>query len=91
MPNQVEDRYKFLWPSQKSWTLKTVELLKKNAFHNWTVEPFFSNDREKPVQGLRPRIRKSFEITRTICSNNNRQEQFLEHNAFLTWSKDLIH
>ena len=29
---------------------------------------------------------KNFEITRTIYSNSERSEQFLEQNAFLTYS-----
>jgi len=34
-----------------------------------------SSDRE--IRGWRPRICKSFEITRTIYSNSERSEQFL--------------
>ena len=34
----------------------------------------------------RPRIGKTFEITRTVYSNSERSEQFLKQNAFLTCS-----
>ena len=49
-----------------------------------------SSDREKlfEIRGWRPRICKFFEITRTIYSNSERSEQFLEQKNFLTcyWS-----
>ena len=38
------------------------------------------------IRGWRPRIRKDFEIARTICLNSERSDQFLKQNAFLSCS-----
>ena len=42
------------------------------------------------IQGWRPIICKIFEITRIICSNSERSEQFLVQNAFLTCSWSFV-
>ena len=69
------------------------DFCQKNLSHNgilvpklfWlTVRKNSSSDRKKPfeIRGWRPRVFKTFEITRTIYSNSERSEQFLVTECF---------
>ena len=50
-----------------------------------------SSDWEKQNRGWRPRICKYFEITRTICSNRERSEQFLVTEWFFNLFLEACH
>ena len=58
---------------------------KNNLFKQWKVRTIFGNGMlvlkvshiKFEIRGWRPRICKNFEITRTICLNSERSEQFL--------------
>ena len=51
---------------------------------------FYWSRKTFEIRGWRPRMSKSFEITRSIYSNSERSVQFLKHNTFLTSSRLLV-
>ena len=79
----------------KFWIYNFVRnIFQKNLKKKWYfVTKIVLTHREKKlfkktfvIRGLRPKICKKFEITRTICSISERSEQFLVTECFLTCS-----
>ena len=58
-----------------------------------TVRKNCSSDRDFffEIRGWRPRICKNFEITKTICSNSERSEQFLVTECFFNLFLEVSH
>ena len=69
-----------LWIGHKWYFVTKIVLTycEKKKFY-WSRKTF-------EIWGWRPRICKTFEITKTIYSNSERSVQFLKQNAFLTCS-----
>ena len=59
----------------------------------YTVRKKCFSDREKnfEIRGRRPRICKNFAITRTMCSNSERSEQFLITECFFNLFLEVSH
>ena len=75
--NQIRFLFSFDYFKMKKWYFVTKIVLtccEKKLFY-WSRKTF-------EMRGWRPRIWKSFEITRTIYSNSERSEQFLVTECF---------
>ena len=82
-PNVEPSRHTMGW---NNFFCRRIGILLPKLF--WlTVGKNCSSDREKTfeIRGWRPRICKVFEITRTICSNSERSEQFLVTECFFNF------
>ena len=82
---QLKQKIELWLKSEKQWYFVTKIVLTYSKKKLFLWSRFFFE-----IRGWRPKICKHFEITRTICSNSERSEQFLVTECFFLEVSQII-